>query len=68
MIIGILRRKEYLAAVVLSRPAKSPVAIVQPEREKPGSAAIPCAKPISIDVFKSTEFFFAATWVEIYSL
>ena len=40
-IIGILNKNEYLAAVTLSNPQNRPVAIVQPERENPGSAARP---------------------------
>jgi len=40
-IIGILSKKEYLAAVTLSKPENNPVAIVQPERENPGKAASP---------------------------
>ena len=67
-IIGMLKRKEYLAAVILSNPQKSPVAIVQPEREKPGRAAKPWARPINIDVFKSTWSFFASIFFDLYSL
>ena len=63
-----LKRKEYLAAVILSNPQKRPVAIVQPEREKPGNAARPCAKPINSEVFKSTSSFFASIFFDLYSL
>ena len=47
-------KKEYLAAVTLSKPKNNPVAIVQPERENPGRAARPCARPIRIEVLIST--------------
>ena len=40
-IIGILNKKEYLAAVFRSKPKIKPVDIVNPERENPGSAAKP---------------------------
>ena len=40
-IIGIESKKEYLAEVVRSEPVSKPVAIVSPEREKPGKAASP---------------------------
>ena len=41
IIIGMLSKKEYLAAVTLSSPFHNPVAIVQPERENPGMDASP---------------------------
>ena len=59
-----LNRKEYLAAVTLSSPQNKPVAIVQPERENPGSAAKPCAKPIKIDVSKSTLSVFVSIFLD----
>ena len=51
-----LNKNEYRAAVVLSEPFKSPVAMVKPERENPGSAARPCAIAIIIEVFKVISF------------
>ena len=57
IIIGIDSRKEYLAAVVLSLPDKSPVAMVKPEREKPGSAAKPWETAIIIEFFSVRSFF-----------
>ena len=49
--LKIYNKNEYLAALTLSRPSAKPVAIVEPEREIPGIAAIPCAKPIKILFF-----------------
>lgn len=67
-IIGILNKNEYLAEVTLSKPKNRPVAIVHPEREKPGHEASPCAIPINIEVFKSTSDFFASIFLDLYSL
>ena len=39
-------RKENCATVCLRLPSSSPVAIVDPERDRPGSAATACATPI----------------------
>ena len=52
MIMGILKRKENFAALTLSSPNISPVAMVKPDRENPGNIAIPCDKPINADYFQ----------------
>ena len=66
--IGILRRKEYRALAERSSPHNSPVEIVSPEREKPGSAANPWAIAIRIAVFKSRIDFFSKIFFDTYSL
>lgn len=66
-IIGIDNRKEYFAAVVRSKPANKPVAIVKPERENPGNAAKPWAIAISMEFFKPI-FFLTEIFLEMYSL
>ena len=72
MIIGILNKNEYLAQDTLSRPRKTPVLIVEPEREIPGIEAIPCASPIRIAFFISIlsvfTFIFSATNSPVYKI
>src|SRR3989338_10460823 len=46
-IIGAARRKEKSTASFLFRPQRYPAAIVNPERDNPGSNAKACAIPIT---------------------
>ena len=48
IIIGIDIKKLNFATLSLFSPQSSPAQIVEPEREIPGSVAIPCAIPIII--------------------
>ena len=43
---GMTMRNENCASFSFLLPSKMPVAIVEPERERPGSTAAACAKPM----------------------
>ena len=44
---GITIRNENCASFSLLSPSRSPVAMVEPERDRPGSTATACAKPMT---------------------